>query len=756
MSDPASEEIEDIVASATPEKKNRRIASRKTKQQEPPAPPPVEDDEDELPQRTMEDLDLAELIPRDLPKPAENVKGLGDIIAKYGIGDNPDFKLQVWRTYPKLFPGGVKADGFYDTWDQPLSEELIQSEYGGGTFRVVVMGPHPTKPNTPKHYDSVTLQLAGEPKYQRVPRALQGRESADPGAPPAPVPMMMHGENPKLAETAMKLAVDMADKEREERRRVEERAGSSMDRANAMVAPVIEAERRRADDVLAAQRERADAERAFLQQQLSEERDARKRIEERLESMEANRPSAVAELRELLPMIGPRGDEGKTAERMLDSVMEKHRAEMEAIREQSRQTIESINKQHAETLSSMRASHQQEVTLLREANARELAAEREAGRRREERVEDQLKMEREERRRDQERHREVLEERDRQWKDRNEMQTAATNQAWESRHQSVVGNYENRIQWMQQEIDRLKSEMTDLRSKSVESTDPIAIVQKAKEIREAIGGPEHSGGGGGGGIGIGNAEDWKTIAAEGISERIPQVLQVLGNMLNGQPQAPQAPPPIGSVVSTPQGEMVVVAAPNMPGGIGMMPRAAYEAQQAGQQSRMLAPPSQPRRNRVMPGMEEMDARPRKPSVSVVPNLAEGLPKRRPPWEGGGEEPAQAAPRRTSANKPAQQAPAETASKSEGRARPLSHMERQGLGVIAKLVHDAVMNADEPEEFVEKVLSQWSPEVLRKLVGDYSPDEVARGIVEVQPNSAGATPEGQKFVKAAFEEIAERI
>lgn len=186
----------------------------------------------------------------------------------------------------------------------------------------------------------------------------------------------------------------------------------------------------------------------------------------------------------------------------------------------------------------------------------------------------------------------------------------------------------------------------------------------------------------------------------------------------------------------------------------MMPRAAYEAQQAGSQSRMLAPPSQPRRNRVMPGMEEMDARPRKPAISVVPNLAEGLPKRRPPWEGGGEEPAQS-PRRTSTNKPASQAHAEPP-KQDGKIKPISHMERQGLQVIAKLVHEAVMNADEPDEFVEKVMSQWSPEVLRKLVGDYSPDDVARGIVEVQPNSAGATPEGQKFVKAAFEEIAERI
>ena len=774
MSDPASQEIEDIVAQAQPEPKKRRIAVRRSKVEEPPAEPP-EDQEDEVvpPQRTMEELDIAELLPRDFPKPAENVKTLGDLIAKYGVGDNPDFKLQVWRTYPKMFPGGAKADGFYDTWDQPLSEELIQSEYGGGTFRIVVQGPHPTKPNTPKHYDSVTLQLAGEPKYLRVPRALQGLP-VDAGATPPPLPMMSAGENPKLAETAMKLAVDMADKERSERHRMEERAGASLDRANAMFAPIVEAERRRADDVLAAQRERADSERNSLQQRLEEERNERKRLETRLESLEMNRPSMASELKDLMPLIGPRGDEGKSAERMLESVMEKHRAEIEAVRAQNTQMAEAINRQNAETVAAMRAAHLSEIASMREANARELSAERDAGRRREERIEDQLKMEREERRRDQERQRELIETNDRTWKDRVEMQVAATNQAWEARHQSVIGNYENRTLWNQQEIDRLKAEISDLRNKAIDSTDPIAIVHKAKEIREAIGGPEHSSSGSGGGIGISGGEDWKTIAAEGFSEKLPQLLQVIGNIVGGagQPQQQQQVPPVGSIVQHPQlGEAVVVAAPHLPGGVGFQPRAAFEAAQAAQQqqsgSRMLP---QPRRPRVMPDANEVIEGGRhggRKSVSVVPNFAdlpnmEPVKRRRPPWEGGGDEETPA-PRRTShvpqqQGAPQQQAaqqPAQAAQRSNGR-RAVSHIERQALQVIAKLVHESVMNADEPDEFVDKIMAQWQPEVLRKLVGDYSPDDVAQGIVEVQPKSAGATPEGQKFVKAAFREISERI
>jgi hypothetical protein len=63
-----------------------------------------------------------------------------------------------------------------------------------------------------------------------------------------------------------------------------------------------------------------------------------------------------------------------------------------------------------------------------------------------------------------------------------------TNQSWESRHQSVVGTYENKVLYNQQEIDRLRSELNDTKARMTDNSDPIAIVHKAKEIREAIGG----------------------------------------------------------------------------------------------------------------------------------------------------------------------------------------------------------------------------------------------------------------------------
>jgi hypothetical protein len=83
---------------------------------------------------------------------------------------------------------------------------------------------------------------------------------------------------------------------------------------------------------------------------------------------------------------------------------------------------------------------------------------------------------------------------------------------------------------------------------------------------------------------------------------------------------------------------------------------------------------------------------------------------------------------------------------------LSAQERQGIKVIAKLVHESVMEADEPEEFVAKAMNHYEPAVLRAIVGGYTTEQIARGIQQVEPNSAGATPAGQHFVRAAFRQL----
>lgn len=784
MTDAASDEMDDIISRGS---SKRRIVRSKENQveeeegegnsepSEPAAKEPIkavkaakfkEVRETALAPTTMEELDLSDILDKNLPKASESVKTLGSMMTKYGVGENPNFKLQLWRTWPKMYPGGVKADGFYDTWEQALTEELIQSEYGGGMFRVHVMGPHPTSPNALKHYDSITLNLAGDPKYDRQPRATQGQNRAREA--PAPSPMMHMGgvssENPKLAETAMKLAVDMADKEREERRRVEDRSAERLDNAERAMGPALESERRRADDMLRMERERSEMQVRGMQDRLDEQRSEYRRLAEKMEAMESSPKSSPAEeMLKLMPYMQqkPTGDEGKSAERMMESVLDKHRVEMEAMRDQSQRMIENISKQNTESISSMRAAHQSEIASMRETIQREVSAERDSGRRREERVEDQLKAEREERRRDQERAREVLAEREQAAKDRAEMQNASTSSNWEARHQSVVATYENRLLWQQQEIDRIKSELNDAKSRATDNSDPIAIVHKAKEIREAIGGPEQPApsGNSGGGIGMGGMEDWKSMMAEGLSERAPAILQALGGLLSGQPQAQAAQQQQytpGQVVQTPQGEMVVIQTPQ---GLALTPRASAPS------ASNLLPQGQSRR-RIMPDADDVPPR-RRNKVSAVPNFADlsgfgdPLPKkRRPPWEGGGGDdnraPDQAPPVAQQQRQPVRTSRPPEEAQPQRIARQMTAQERQALGVIAKMVHDSVMNADEPDEFADRTLKEWSPDMIKRVIASYSPDDIARGILETQPHSAGATPAGQSFIRSAFARIEESL
>jgi hypothetical protein len=800
----AAEETDEVPGIVSGAPKRRRIARKKT------ATPPPDDESDASAdagddgddgsddaageQTTMEELELKDLLPQQPMKPVENVKTLGDLIARYNIGQSTEYKLQVWRTYPKIFPGGTKADGFYDTWDQPLTEELIQSEYGGGGFRVVVMGPHPTKPNTLKHYDSISLNLAGTPKADRQPKAVQQSQAAAALEATPPSPFVIAGqENAKLSETAMKMATDMAKQERDERIRVEERADRKATEAMNSQLPMVEAERRRADDLVKAERERNEMERRMLNERLEESRSETKKVLERMEQMEANRPSVASELSEIIKATqsgNKNDDNGAMLKSMMDGVLDKHRIEMEAMRGAHQSLIDSMSKQHEAALSSMRTSHMNEITLMREASAREIAAERESARRREERSEEQRVTEREERRRDQERHRESMESLERSWKDRLEVQIASnnqswesrmtsSNQSWESRHQALITTLETRNVWLQGEIDRLKGEVSDAKNRLTDNSDPIAIVHKAKEIKDAIGGGDSGGGGGSGsGIGMGGVEDWKNLAVEGLTERAPQILQVLGSMLGGQQQQQQQYTP-GQVVQTPQGEMVVVQTPQ---GLALMPKQAIEQAQAQQQGRML--PRQgngQRRQRVMPDAEEVangsaGRKKRRGPVSAVPNFADPSPYgsdplpvrgRRPPWEGGGADNddddaivtpnPQAIPQLGQPAQQQRQQPAQQQQAPQQRiARQMTSQERQGLNVVAKLVHDAVMNADEPDEFADKILKEWNHDLLRRIVSGYSPEDIARGIAEQNPTSAGATPAGQSFVRDAFAQIEQAL
>jgi hypothetical protein len=716
-----------------------------------PAPKPKRSRAKKNGEKTMEELDagFGFLEGRTLPKPAENVKTLGDMYEKYRVGVDPDFKVQVFRTYPKMYKG-KKFDGFYDTWDIPMSLEQLQAEYGGGQYRVRVVGPHPSNPNmTTKHYDSIAVSIAGDPRWERIPRSAQGKEG-DPNQAGAmtyqmPPAAAAPAENPKLAETALKMMQDTAESERSERRRIEDREEERRRTASDGLTPVIEAERRRSDDVIKAERERAESERRMLQERLHEERaraeEETSRLRHRVDSLGSNQRSIGEELASLASAGLFNRDDGGAAKEMLTQILEKHRGEMSAVQQS-----------HTAFVEALRMGHASEIVAIRDAHRSEVAAEREASRSREGRIDERLQSEREERRRDQDRHREQIEQRDTQWKDRMEQAQSTMQSSWESRHQALVSTYENRIQWLQQEVDRVKSELFDQRAKQEEKGDVLTQLSKMSEMQAVI--KQISGVEGStpaatastGGIGLSGGDDWKSTLVEGLGDRLPAILGALtgGGAAPQQAAAQQAPQyQEGQVVDTPNGPMVVVRDPSS-GQLALAPKEAFEAHQkavAAQQAKgggMLPPDSrsaQPRR--------------RKP-VSAVPNLAQGLPKRRPPWEGGGDRPERAAPPPPPPEAPRRmttQAKVEHPLPSEP--IEMSNVERQVVKLVAKEIHTSVMDADDPEEFVTKMMNSYDSNILKQIVGGYTTAQIAQGVAQVEPGSAGATPGGQQFIAEAF-------
>lgn len=759
MANPVTDEINDLVAQANARREaeedddegqeepaaTRRRRTRKangSKKEE------AEAEAESTEQISVEDNPPSpqELLVKQLPKPAENIKTLGSMYAKYGVGENPEFQIQVWRTYPKIAPGGVKFDGFYDTYATPMSEEMLQVEYGGGTFRVKVVGPHPSQFNMPKHYDSIQVELAGPPKYERLPRALQGTmvDKKDDGEMPR-MQGMSH-ENPKLAEAALKMIGGQADADRAERHRLENRLEEVRRSSSESVQPIIDAERRRADDVMRVQEERRAERETMFERQRLEERgrldDERRRIQ-----MEHGSRRSIGEELASLASSGLLGREDTSSKEMFTQVLEKHRVEMDAITTRQTQFIDSI-----------RSGHMSEVAALRDAHRREMEAEREASRSREGRIDERLLAEREERRRDQERFKEQVDERDRQWRDRMDQSKETIEGAWNSRHQMSISTYESRIQWLQQEIDRVKSDHDVLKMKTEDRGDVSTQLLKMREMQELVKelSPQAlpTTAASSGGIGLGGGDDWKNALAEGVSERLPQIAQALfGGGAAGAPQ-PQltegqilhADPSTGQPF--PHGPMVIVRDPNS-GQLAMSPKAALDAHQRAlhaQQSGRLLQPAQGRpRPQVMPDPEKVR---RRSKVAAVPNFAEGMPKLIPPWEAEHGD--------FSPSEPRPEPRMSTRSRQDPDASPepmeMNAQERQAIKVIAKLVHESVMEADEPEEFVAKVMNIYDPNVIRGIVGGYTTEQIAKGIRQVEANSAGATPGGQAFIRDAFSQL----
>jgi hypothetical protein len=847
-SDVTEEEIDKILAGT--EKRGRKKASSATRVVppdadtdaiEPPLPVPAPSEAEQEKQITMEQLEALGTIVPDLPKPEENVKTLGSLIAKYSIGQRPDFKLQVYRTWPKIFSGNRKADGFLDDYSEAIDEAFIQNEYGGGDYTVKVVGPHSNSNLGTRHYESVRVSIQGLPKEHRVSRLQQTTDAREQSQGPQVAPPR-HEDNPKIVEIVMGTLKDAISSERDERRRVEARAEVGLAEARAFADPLVNAEQRRHDDVIRLERERADSEKRAMEDRAAVERE---RADERQRALEAalaeqrrlteevqrkmvdmenarrdeenNRPSIGSQFREIMqafpkpePVVQqvPQRGELELAGKVVDQSSERHRAEIEAMRSNHAAVIDSLRsghereiaatrdanareiaaereaqrhreQRHDEQLKMERGVHEREVAGAREAAMRELAAERESWRHRELRYEDQIKQEREERRRDQDHARSAQEERDRAAKDRLDTTEINLKTQWEARLAMVETNNSERIRWLQSEIDKKVTEVSEVRGKLQDTHDPVVQMSRFREFREAardgLGLVETQSGGSSSsssssaGIGLSGPggvdlnEMMQTVAEKG-----PELLTALSTLVRG----PGQPPPgmaggfiPGQVVQTPLGPMMVVQTPQgnqlapMPPPPRLLPQgepqqqpapppppggeARQQAQQTAQQQYGQQRPVRRKRG----GSADFDP---------IPNLAEGLERPKAPWEQRqGPFSPKPAPQAARAPQPAQppqqqQVPAAVATQPHRPEKvPMNAIEKQIAQAVAKMVHDSVNGGDEPEEFVEKVMSSQVPTAILEGLCAKSDQEIIAGIQAVEPRSAGATPAGHAFVRQAM-------
>jgi hypothetical protein len=769
-----SDEVDRFVGGLTsddepPRTKRRRAATKAL-------PPPTNlDEREDLVERDPPDdpdgddeADPVPSLPRELPRPSDTQKTLASVLSKWGLGDNPEFKLQLHRLLPKWLPGGIQGNGYLNEYVHPISEEYIASEYGGGTYEVRVLGPDPKKgPNGIGRYDTFKVEIAGAPNPERLARSVQAKLDAATGQQQAqhvgPPMVVQQQENPGLATQALKMASEMADREREERRRAEDKATSTAEQARSMFEPVVEAHRQRADELLRSERERAATERKYLEDRLQEARDEYRRLEAKVEAMNATPQVSIAEeISKLMPMLKGDGDAAAAAQKAAESITK-------SILDRQQIEVESMHKQHQTMLESLRQSHISEIASMREAGRREIETEREAGRLREQRHDETLKAEREERRRDVELYKRQADERDQQWRDRMEQQELNLKVMWESRVETQKSNYESQLQWLRSEIDQLQGRVRSFEAQMADRGDLVKQLSGMSQLRsvakDALGiedPPPPPSGGGSGGIGLSGAggdQSWQEVISTAI-ENLPAIWQTIngpGGMMGGgqqqqQPQQqPQQPPPQpGQIIQTPQGPMVVVQAPN--GQLALAPKDQYDAYNAQRTSRQVGTP-RPRGILAQP-------KPKQPSSGLpVPDMSIGLPKPRA-WGEPVQPPLPVDQQQQQpvavAAAPQQQGP----QRSARRGRPEQQVQQQGDAVdpkiqmmiakeVAKRVHESVEGGDEPEEFVQKMLNGGYPPMIIQAIAGMSDAEVLAGIKQAEPNSAGTTPRGQRFVHAAL-------
>jgi len=457
---------------------------------------------------SYEEMDAAQSR-RELPAVEENVKTLGDLMARYRIGEDPDFRVLIYRLWPKTFAGGILAEGYYATYDQSITEQTIADEFGGGHYRVAIHGPRPGDTQRTKHYASLVVKIAGEPRTDKIPNKGTGVVPMQ-GITNAAAPL----ESESLVNRAFTTLHKFAQDEREERKLLEQQrlaaTEASMGTLDTMKSvfentsrELIESERAAAErerqllmqqrssasevgretldtiksvfertsrELIEAERAAADRERQLNEERLRDREERLMALERRYEAERRSAPDPMETLQRAATLF--RG-EGESQQRVFDSVMQKHQMEISVLREENARTIDRI-----------REANLQETAAVREAARREVESERNAAASRERDLLRQIEHEREERRRDADRYRDELASREQAAKDRLDQMKETLTLRFEAQYESFKQQVEMRDKYLQDDLARKSRELDEVKGSVREERDPIAQMRRMNEFRE--------------------------------------------------------------------------------------------------------------------------------------------------------------------------------------------------------------------------------------------------------------------------------
>lgn len=677
-----------------------------------------------------QDLDDEDDEPDGLPvvhrKPKPDPGQKDDIWAwyeKFKVGVDPDMSIQLWRKYPTVFPNGVVAEGPLEAFPMPIDEEYIASTYGGGIYEIYVMGPGKNG-HGKRRFSKFTAKVPGSADPTKPSSLVSNTMNKGEARVQGPI-VTPPSENVGVVQQALKTLEKTSDDAQKRAKTAEDRVIAGVANGSTEAVKFADLMRMESDKRVQMLQEQGIRESQQLEARLRDRDQKIEALQGEVTKMQSATPTLFKEMADALrqPPQAP-----GVGQEIMNNLLTKHAAEIEAMRSG-----------HAHEIEAMHGAHLREIEAMRQAHERERDGERREAAAREQRVVDQLAQAREERLRDNEMHKQMQEQRDAASHDREQSRVDLVETMWQSRVHSAEESTNFRVNSLNAELERLRGELADLRSKAREDGDVYAQIERAKQLLDVA----RDGAGGG----LGDVEAVAPVVQSGGQKNIlDQVMEygpAIGKMVTDlvgadagkkKRRQQQPMPPMGSVVNTPQGRMVVTPQ-------GLIPEYLYAQTVANQQNAQPRMFPQPQQQRQQVQVQQQ-------SVQQHPQQGSQQARRtsRPPDDALlSSAPPPAAPVEHVVVAPNIY---EAQEQMAGAKEPLSGT---AASFVAKALNDGLNAAMEVDEFLEDIRKKVPEAYLQDLV-KYTASEVLASVREHAPKSLALSPGGIEFTTNVMQRL----